>query len=177
MSKNEKGIVKRAKLNLIDLAGSEKYKNLGDCETLHKESNNINKSLHHLSNCIIKLSQGDRHIPYRDSLLTRYLTDTLGGNSNTVIICTASRLKSNSTHTKMTLEFGLCAQKIKTHPVAQIEYSVEDLKKVIKKLQNENKELKKKVEKLLNTMAEEKEDDKLYTLENFSEINDFKRDD
>jgi len=33
---------------LIDLAGSEKFNNLGESDTLHNESNNINKSLHHL---------------------------------------------------------------------------------------------------------------------------------
>lgn len=46
--RNEKGRVKRCKLNLIDLAGSEKFNNLGESDILHNESNNINKSLHHL---------------------------------------------------------------------------------------------------------------------------------
>lgn len=82
-------------------------------------------------------------------MLTRYLEDTLGGNSNTVIICTVSKLKNNTTHTKMTLDFGLLAQKIKTKPVMQVEYSISELTKMIKKLEKENTTLKTKITGLL----------------------------
>lgn len=78
VSRTEKGRIKRSKLNLIDLAGSERYENLGDSDTLHKESNEINKSLLYLGTVIEKLSRRETHIPYRNSLLTKYLTDTLG---------------------------------------------------------------------------------------------------
>ena len=144
ISRNKKGHIKRAKLNLIDLAGSERFENLGDDTTLQKESNNINKSLLHLGHCIYKLSLGFKKtsIPYRDSLLTRYLSDTLGGISNTVMICTTSKLKSNQTHTTMTLELGMRAQTIKTQPVQQLELSPAELKLKIKRLQAENKEMK-----------------------------------
>jgi kinesin family protein 5 len=78
VSRTQSGRVKRSKLNLIDLAGSERYKNLGESETLHKESNEINKSLLYLGTVIEKLSRKESHIPFRNSLLTKYLTDTLG---------------------------------------------------------------------------------------------------
>ena len=151
--RNQKGRVKRCKLNLIDLAGSEKYNNLGECDNLHKESNNINKSLSYLSKCILSLSQKERHIPFRNSMLTRYLSDTLGGNSNTMIILTVSKLKNNLTHTKITLEFGLRAIKIKTTPVVHVEYSLPELKKIIKKLEKENGELKFKISELLHKLG------------------------
>ena len=63
-SSNGNGRVKRAKLNMIDLAGSEKSKNLGDSDVLHQESNSINLSLLHLSNCIMQLSEGKKYISF-----------------------------------------------------------------------------------------------------------------
>ena len=60
---------------LIDLAGSEKstpYLHESN-QILLKEGANINKSLLALGNCIKNLANGDTHIPYRDSKLTRLL--------------------------------------------------------------------------------------------------------
>lgn len=58
---------------------------------------NINLSLHTLGRCIASLSAkstggaaGTRHVPYRDSKLTRLLQDSLGGNTKTKIIATLS---------------------------------------------------------------------------------------
>ena len=53
-----------------------------------KEANNINKSLTVLGlviNCLVEnaSSAKSRHIPYRDSKLTFFLKDSLGGNSKT----------------------------------------------------------------------------------------------
>ena len=59
-----------------------------------KETGNINKSLFTLGKVISMLSGGDaeklkgKHIPYRDSKLTRILQESLGGNAKTAIICT-----------------------------------------------------------------------------------------
>lgn len=58
-----------------------------------EESKKINASLSALGNVIYALTdpQGSRqHIPYRDSKLTRYLEDSLGGNCKTTIIATIS---------------------------------------------------------------------------------------
>jgi kinesin family member 18/19 len=47
---------------------------------VQKEMTNINTSLHALGNCVSALIEpGRKHIPYRDSLLTRLLRDSLGG--------------------------------------------------------------------------------------------------
>lgn len=180
LSQNHKGRVKRAKLNLIDLAGSERIANLGESETLQKECTNINKSLLHLSRCIKLLSEGEKkvNIPYRDSILTRYLTDTLGGKCNTALICTISRLKSKETYTKMTLEFGMWAQKIKTTPVAQVEYSVSELKQKIKKLEEENKDLKTKIRQLLEKLNSASSQDILAEIHNeMNQLSGIKEDD
>jgi kinesin family member 18/19 len=68
------------KLSMIDLAGSERAQST-KCKGLRfKEGANINKSLLALGNCINKLADGSKHIPFRDSNLTRILKDSLGGN-------------------------------------------------------------------------------------------------
>jgi hypothetical protein len=52
------------------------------------ETGHINKSLFILSNVVHKLAEGkkNQHIPYRDSKLTRILSNALGGNSLSTII-------------------------------------------------------------------------------------------
>ena len=55
-----------------------------------EEAKTINKSLSALGNVIKALVDGKDHVPYRDSKLTRILQDSLGGNSKTVLIVTAS---------------------------------------------------------------------------------------
>ena len=77
----------RARLNLVDLAGSERVQNVegGGLGHAHqRELAHINKSLSALANCIAALAQeGRTHVPYRDSVLTRLLQASLGGNSRT----------------------------------------------------------------------------------------------
>ena len=160
LSKDSKGRQRRAKLNLIDLAGIEKLKNLGESERLIDESKKINLSILYLSIWIKKLSENSSHIPYRDSVLTNYLKDTLKGNANTVIIWTVSRKAANAIHTQLTLEFGLNAQLIKTTPIANVQDSIPALKNKIKKLELENAELKSKIRSLNLSISEEQKDNK-----------------
>ena len=72
---------RRSKLNLIDLAGSEKWRSY-ELKTFSanriKELTSINQSLSALGNCVIALMNGRKHVPYRDSKLTRLLQDSLG---------------------------------------------------------------------------------------------------
>ena len=66
-----------------------------------------------LSNVINKLAEGKKaHIPYRDSKLTRYLQNSLGGNSYTTIICTISPASMNFYQTLSTLRFAQRAKKV-----------------------------------------------------------------
>ncbi len=77
-------------LFLVDLAGSEKVEKTGATGSTLKEAQHINKSLSALGNVINALTENKPHVPYRDSKLTRLLSDALGGNAKTVLIITCS---------------------------------------------------------------------------------------
>ncbi len=52
-----------------------------------REATRINLSLSALGNVISALVDGrSKHIPYRDSKLTRLLQDSLGGNTKTLMV-------------------------------------------------------------------------------------------
>ena len=80
------GTVKTSKLTLVDLAGSEKTRKTGASGQTMVEAQHIHKSLSALGNVINALTTtAASHVPYRDSKLTRLLSDSLGGNSKTVM--------------------------------------------------------------------------------------------
>ena len=88
---NKRGALKRAKLNLCDLAGSEKYDKSCNMQSSHvKELSNINQSLSTLGKVISALATSAVHVPYRDSKLTRLLQDSLGANTRTILIATVT---------------------------------------------------------------------------------------
>ena len=60
------------------------------------EAKYINLSLHYLEQVIVALSEKHRsHIPYRNSMMTSVLRDSLGGNCMTTMIATCSVDKRN----------------------------------------------------------------------------------
>lgn len=117
-------MIKRAKLNIIDLAGSETMKR----NTISKFTNqriaeltSINQSLSCLGNCIRALEKGSPHVPYRDSKLTRLLEDSLGGNTKTTFIVTLSPSDISRGETISTLQFADRAKKVTVHAYANEE--------------------------------------------------------
>ena len=109
------GQVKHVKLSMIDLAGSERASATGCKGARFKEGANINKSLLALGNCINNLADGIKHIPYRESKLTRLLKDSLGGNCQTVMIANISPSSMSYEDTCNTLRYANRAKKIKTN--------------------------------------------------------------
>ncbi len=66
--------IRAGKLNLVDLAGSERQSKTGATGDRLKEATKINLSLSALGNVISALVDANaKHIPYRDSKLTRLL--------------------------------------------------------------------------------------------------------
>jgi hypothetical protein len=56
-----------------------------------KEGSNINRSLSSLGNVIAALAEGkSKHVPYRDSVLTKLLKNALGGNSKVSLFIASS---------------------------------------------------------------------------------------
>jgi len=85
-----------------------------------KEGISINKGLLALGNVIAALteeSKNVRHIPYRDSKLTRILQDSLGGNSRTTMIACVSPAESNYEESLNALKYASRARNIKNKPV------------------------------------------------------------
>ncbi|XP_015437614.1 PREDICTED: kinesin-like protein KIF18A [Dufourea novaeangliae] len=109
------GQVKKVKLSMIDLAGSERASATGCKGPRFKEGANINKSLLALGNCINNLADGIKHITYRDSKLTRLLKDSLGGNCQTVMIANIAPSSFSYEDTYNTLRYANRAKKIKTY--------------------------------------------------------------
>jgi hypothetical protein len=93
MKYNDDSIVRVAKLNFVDLAGFENQKNTESLGIRFEEAKYINTSLSNLGVVIRKLVEGknkNSHVPYRNSILTKLLKDSLGGNSRTMFIGTVS---------------------------------------------------------------------------------------
>lgn len=96
-----------AKMHLVDLAGSERAKRTKAEGQRLKEGIDINKGLLALGKVISALVEHHRHVPYRDSKLTRLLQDSLGGNSRTVMIACVSPADINAEETTNTLRWAL----------------------------------------------------------------------
>jgi hypothetical protein len=131
-------------LNLVDLAGSERLNDYDNKTEAFGETGYINKSLFVLANVVNKLAEGkNNYIPYRDSKLTRLLSQALGGNSLTAVICTVSPAAVNYYQTLSTMRFATRAKIVKTKATLN-EYlddkgAIEFYKNEIKKLQDELK--------------------------------------
>ena len=107
----------------MDLAGSERLSKTFSDEVRLEEAKIINKSISALGNCIAALVKENRRsknaivfnksfIPFRDSKLTRILSESLCGNSKTIIIACISPNSSNHDESISTLLFASRAMQI-----------------------------------------------------------------
>ncbi|KAF5369935.1 hypothetical protein D9758_001299 [Tetrapyrgos nigripes] len=109
-------------LSIIDLAGSERAAATTNMGQRMVEGANINKSLLALGNCINALCESGgavRHVPYRNSKLTRLLKFSLGGNCKTVMIVCVAPTSNHFDDTHNTLIYAERATKIKTKVVTR----------------------------------------------------------
>ncbi|EDQ88497.1 uncharacterized protein MONBRDRAFT_9005 [Monosiga brevicollis MX1] len=128
---------KTSDIHLVDLAGSERTDLAGTSDQRFKEGLAINQSLSNLGNVIAALADQATTIPYRNSVLTKLLSNALGGNSRTMMIANISPSPLNLEETLSTLRFADRAKRIKCKAV--VNESPTD--KLIRELKEENQRL------------------------------------
>jgi hypothetical protein len=107
---------RKSKINIVDLAGSERVKHTHVEGERLREGCNINRSLHVLGNVInslVESAKKKKHIPFRDSKLTYFLKDSLGGNSITKLLANIHCGKEYFGDTLSTLMFAKRAKILK----------------------------------------------------------------
>uniref|UniRef100_A0A7S4GPK1 Kinesin-like protein n=1 Tax=Eutreptiella gymnastica TaxID=73025 RepID=A0A7S4GPK1_9EUGL len=132
---------RRARANLVDLAGSEKVSKSKVEGAGLKEAIGINQSLTCLGRVIDGLVDGDKHVPYRDSVLTLLLADSLGGNSRTTMLAALSPAAVNYDETMSTLRWASRARKI----VNKVKINEDPAAALIRELQEELAKMKQQV--------------------------------
>ena len=134
---------KVSRLSLVDLAGSERASKTGAAGSRLKEGSNINKSLSTLGLVISALASStgkSKFVPYRDSVLTWLLKDSLGGNSKTAMIATISPAADNYEETLSTLRYADRAKKIVNKAVVNEDPNtriIRELKEEVEKLKRQ----------------------------------------
>ena len=174
-------IMRQSRMHLVDLAGSERQKYTNTQGQRIKEAGNINKSLSILGNVInavIEFNEGKtKFVPFRDSKLTYYLKDSIGGNSKTVIIGNISQSYIQINETQSTLNFIQRAKMIKNK--AKIIENVNDIVKMlqneIKNLKETNEALNKKIEELIKENEEQKKNKDMEDKIRQELVNEFKK--
>jgi hypothetical protein len=141
---DQRSIKRKAKLTFVDLAGSEKIKESGATGEMLTETLSINKSLLTLGNCISALADQRRkktgtttaaHVPFRDSKLTKLISDSLGGDGAALMIACISPSGMNVNESLNTLRYASRAKRIKNKPIIQMdpreEVSIPSSKKLL----------------------------------------------
>lgn len=91
-----------------------------------------------LGNVISALSderRPGRHVPYRDSKLTRLLQDSLGGNSKTLMIACVSSADDAVEESLNTLKYAARARSIRNRPVLNRQILGDDSRSVAAEIQ------------------------------------------
>ncbi|KAK5853302.1 hypothetical protein PBY51_007100 [Eleginops maclovinus] len=158
--KSETSGEKVSKLSLVDLAGSERAAKTGAAGERLKEGSNINKSLSTLGLVISALAdQGagknrSKFVPYRDSVLTWLLKDSLGGNSRTAMVATISPAADNYDETLSTLRYADRAKSIVNHAVVNEDPNA----RIIRELREEVEKLREQLTEAESMKAPELKD-------------------
>ncbi|ORX84444.1 kinesin-domain-containing protein, partial [Anaeromyces robustus] len=122
-SNKSKLSIRQGKIHFVDLAGNEKVKESQTTGDSLVETMSINKSLLALGNCISALSDPKKregHIPYRDSKLTKILSDSLSGKGLTIMISCISPSNHDIYETLKTLRYSSRAKHIKYKSIIKL---------------------------------------------------------
>ncbi|KAG8347358.1 Microtubule binding Kinesin motor domain [Trypanosoma vivax] len=94
------------KLSLVDLAGSERLDKTGAQGQQLKEAVAINKSLSSLGDVIAGLAQSSKHVPFRNSILTYLLQDSMGGQAKVLMFVCVNPASYNACESNSSLQFA-----------------------------------------------------------------------
>jgi kinesin family member 6/9 len=154
-------VIRRSKLHIVDLAGSERAHKTGARGQILREAKFINTSLHYLEMVIVALherkTKGRTHVPYRNSLMTSLLRDSLGGNCHTTMIATISAEKTQTEESISTCRFAQRVALVQNEAYVNEEV---DPASVIQRLKAEVKSLKEEVNFLKRQLGEGDEDER-----------------
>jgi kinesin family protein 6/9 len=155
---NDRTVLTSGKINLVDLAGSERMYKMNNSKDQVVEAKSINLSLHYLEQVIISLRDQANirekdnnynkkhslksHIPYRNSILTSILRDSLGGNCRSCFILNIATERIHFEESVSTCRFGQRCGEIKVNVHANTEVGLSDqLKELTIKLNLVEKQL------------------------------------
>ena len=110
------------------MAGSEKVDPGNTPLARIGQAKAVNTSLAALGMVIAALADKKSFVPYRASILTRILKESLGGNSKTVLVITCSPSPLNVEETLSSLRFAARVKSVKNHPVVNREPSLTEVK-------------------------------------------------
>ena len=110
-------VERTSRFRLVDLAGSERASATGATGDRLREGAKINRSLTTLGRVISKLADPKHQgvVPYRDSILTWLMSDSLGGNSKTAMLACVS--PADYDETLSTLRYADAVKMISTRAV------------------------------------------------------------
>jgi len=139
-------LIRRSKLHLVDLAGSERVKKTAVAGKILNEALHINLALHYLEQVIVALHKRTKdknvHIPYRNSMMTSVLRDSLGGNCKTVMIATLSGQRAHIDESISTCRFAARVAMVRNAAVLNEEL---DPHLLVRKLKMQVRELKEEI--------------------------------
>ena len=116
------GDIRLGCLHLVDLAGCHSVRVATSTKAELQDACINNKSLVVLGNVLAAAARRSKHedncsfVPYRDSKLTFFLKDSLGGKSKSLLLVTVDPAIDAFTQTKATLDFALRARQIRNFP-------------------------------------------------------------
>jgi len=96
---------RESRLSFVDLAGSESSGRAETAGERRAEGVSINRGLTALGRCVTAMCRGDKHVPFRDSSLTKVLRGCLTGGVTALIAC-VSPSESDLRETVSTLRYA-----------------------------------------------------------------------
>ena len=128
-----------SKLHIVDLSGSETPSKTNLSGIRMTEALNINVSLFYLEQVIIEINNKSSYIPYRNSMMTMCLRDSLGGNCKTRMIANLSADFEDVLESLSTCRFAQRVALVKNTAVVN---EIVDPAILVQKQKNEIEELK-----------------------------------